>query len=214
MDKQQVLRVGIRLEVMREGTQLVHYAKVEDVGIWEFAISALFGGHEADVLRPNETVECVFTDPRTQQQYGFKSVVLRREVRVVPLYFLSLPREYDRIQRRGFVRYPVLMAAQYRPIEDNRWSKGFLVDISGSGARLSHREALTSEDLQLTFALTANESPIVLKARVIRTEQVAGQGHTMYHTGVEFVEIPMGAQDRIVGYIFQRMLEHRRSQEW
>lgn len=214
MENEPVLRIGVRLEVMRSGTQQAHYAKIEDVSTWEFAISALFGGHETEILQSGEEVECIFTDPRTQNQYGFNSRVLRREVREVPMYFLAVPSEFERIQRRGFVRYPVLIAAQYRQGDDNRWNKGFLVDISGSGARLSHRHPIPNETIQLAFTLKAHDTPLIVTGRIVRSEPLNGNDHTTYHSGIEFVEIPMGVQDRIVGFVFQRMLEQRRSQEW
>lgn len=213
IDKEPVLRVGMRLEVMRKGTQQAHYAKIEDVGIWEYAISSLYGGSEVDVLEPGEEVECFFADPEGHVQYGFVSVVLRREVRTIPLYFLSLPRIFDRVQRRRFVRYPVLLPAQYRLSDDQVWSKGFLVDISGGGARLSHKGVITSEELvRISFPLKQYDPSMILAGRIVRSDLV--QEPNMYHSGVEFLDITIAMQDRIVGFIFQRMLEQRRSQEW
>lgn len=215
MEREPALRIGMRLEVMRKGTQHAHYAKVEDVSTWEFAVSSLFGGGEAEVLQSGEQVECFFTDSRTHDQYGFTAMVLRREVRVFPMYYISIPREYERIQRRRFVRYPVLLPAQFRLKDSEIWKKGFLVDISGGGARLSHREALNPGDfIQVTFSLKQHEPSIAVFGAVVRSEALKELGSTMYHSGIEFKDIPMGVQDRIVGFIFQRMLEQRRLQEW
>ncbi|KAF0195858.1 MAG: hypothetical protein FD169_1158 [Bacillota bacterium] len=215
MEREPALRIGMRLEVTRKGTQHAHYAKVEDVSTWEFAVSSLFGGGEADVLQSGEQVECFFTDSGTHDQYGFTAIVLRREARVFPMYFMSMPREYERIQRRRFVRYPVLLPTQFRLYEDKSWQKGFLVDISGGGARLSHREALSSGDLiQVSFSLKQHEPNIVIAGKVVRSDALQGPGSGMYHSGVEFENISISVQDRIVGFVFQRMLEQRRLQEW
>ncbi|MDP3487457.1 MAG: PilZ domain-containing protein, partial [Bacillota bacterium] len=132
-----------------------------------------------------------------------------------PMYYMSMPREYERIQRRSFVRYSVLLPAQFRLYQDKSWQKGFLVDISGGGARLSHREKLNAGDLvQVSFSLKQHEPNLVIIGKVVRSEAFQGQGSAMYHSGVEFKDISVGVQDRIVGFIFQRMLEQRRLQEW
>ena len=214
MEREPTLRIGMRLEVMRKGTQQAHYAKVEDVGTWEFAVSSLFGGRDADVLQSGEQVECFFTDNTTHDQYGFAAMVLRREIRVFPMYFMSMPQEYERIQRRRFVRYPVLLPTQFRLYEDKTWQKGFLVDISGGGARLSHRYVLSDGDLiQVSFSLKQHDPTLILTGKVVRSEPLQAPGSAMYHSGIEFQNISIGVQDRIVGYVFQRMLEQRRLQE-
>lgn len=215
MEREPTLRIGMRLEIMRKGTQHAHYAKIEDVSTWEFAVSSLFGGGEAEVLQSGEQVECFFTDSTTHDQYGFSAMVLRREVRVFPMYYMSMPREYERIQRRRFVRYPVLLPAQFRLYEEKSWQKGFLVDISGGGARLSHREPLSSGDLlQISFSLKQHEPSLIITGKVVRSEILQVPGSGMYHSGIEFKDISIGVQDRIVGFVFQRMLEQRRLQEW
>ena len=212
MNIEKVLRVGARIEVRRKGTRSFHVAKVEDVRSNEFAISALFSGPEGELLSLGDRVECSVSETDGQGVVGFESTVLRRERVPVPVYYLSQPEDLEKVQRRGFVRAPVLLGVDYQRAADRTWHKGYFLDISGGGVKLSHTGKLDRDEvIYLAFSLNTREKKLTLKGRVIRSIPVETAAGTVYHSGVEFVDIPMSVQDRVVAYVFERLLEIRRS---
>jgi len=208
------LRVGLKLEIWREDSALTWVTRIEEVYAESFAVSSIFAGAEVHVLRPDEQVKCMFTDKETQAQYGFTSSVIRREMKSVPLYYLSHPEGFVRIQRRAFVRLPVLIPQLFRTTGENEWHKGYLLDLSGGGARISHRFPLSAgQEVQLQFTLRKEDGPLLVRGRVARVEQADGIGATTYHSGIHFEALPEATQDLIVGYVFARMLSGRRKLE-
>lgn len=207
------LRVGLKLEVWQENNPGTWITRVEEVHAESFAVSSFFAGAEVHVLRPAEEVKCLLTDRDTQAQYGFTAKVLRREVKGLPLYYLSRPQSFVRIQRRAFVRLPVLIPQLFRAPEETTWHKGYLLDLSGGGARISHRSPLSvGQQVNLQFTLRKGDGALLVQGRVVRVERTDDATAT-YHSGIRFVALPEMTQDLIVGYVFERMLARRRKLE-
>jgi len=204
----------MKLEVLREGSAIPLYTRVEEVGLQEFAVSSLFAGAEVHVLHAGDELKCIFTDKATHAQYGFASQVLRREARVVPLYYLSRPQFFTRIQRRAFVRLPVLIPQLFRTSDDSPWHQGYLLDISAGGVRISHRDPLVvDQELMLQFALRKGEGPFVVRGYIVRVERVEAAGPATFHSGIRFKALTEAMEDLIVGYVFERLLARRRKQD-
>jgi len=205
------LHIGLRLEVTRKDDLRVYVTRVEDMSNLEFAVGVPFGSTTTGVFHPGEEIFCWFGDKEDQALWGFAACVLRREVRRIPLYYISLPNSFERVQRRNFFRLPILIQAQYRLIGDTHWHKAFVIDISGGGVRLSHRDPLAHLDIvQVTFALHKSDPHFLLQGQAMRVERVDSAGVLMYQTGIKFINLPMGTQDRLVGYVFARMSETKR----
>ena len=208
------LRVGLKLEVWREDSSVTWVTRIEEVHAESFAVSSFFAGAEVHVLRPDDEVNCLLTDKETQAQYGFTAQVLRREMKGVPLYYLSHPKSFVRIQRRAFVRLPVLIPNLFRTSEESAWHKGILLDLSGGGARISHKSPLrVGDQVYLQFTLRKEDGMLTVQGRVVRVERTGEVGTPNYHSGILFAALPEAMQDLIVGYVFQRMLAVRRRLE-
>lgn len=205
------LRVGLKLEIWREDSAITWITRIEEVNAESFAVSSIFAGAEVHVLRPDEQVKCLLTDKETQAQYGFIANVIRREMKGVPLYYLTNPKEVIRIQRRAFVRLPVLIPQLFRTSGETEWHKGYLLDLSGGGARISHKFPLSlGQQVQLQFTMRKEDGPLLVQGRVTRIERADGVGPATYHSGIRFDALPEPTQDLIVGYVFERMLSGRR----
>ncbi|MBT9134409.1 MAG: Flagellar brake protein YcgR [Firmicutes bacterium] len=208
------LRVGLKLEVWREDSTVTWITRIEEVHAESFAVSSFFAGAEVHVLRPDDEVKCLLTDKETQAQYGFTAQVIRREVKGVPLYYLSRPKSFVRIQRRAFVRLPVLVPQLFRASEESAWHKGYLLDLSGGGARISHKSPLSmGEQIHLQFTLRKEDGVLLVPGKVVRVERTSEAGPTTFHSGIRFGALPETTQDLIVGYVFERMLAGRRKLE-
>ncbi len=147
----------------------------------------------------------------TQGTYSFPATVLRREFSNVQLYALSMPQSFERVQMRNFARVQCLISVEYCWENDDRWQSGSAIDISGAGMKLSHGVFMDNDTvIALHFALRPGGKQFSLRGRVVRCLRAGVSGAGLYHSGIEFLEIPMTAQDEIVGFVFERMLEIRR----
>jgi len=206
--------VGLRMEVRRGPSFSVYVTRVEDVSVTEFAIGLPVGNNSLELFRPGEEVSCCFGDKHHHALWGFKTHVLRREVQRIPLYYLNLPDGFEKVQRRNFYRWRTIAQAKYRMIGDSHWQTAFVIDISAGGARVSHRNPLSYLDMvEISFSLPKTELHFILQGRVVRVEQVDSSGVRMYNSGIEFVHLPIGTQDRLVGYVFARISEAKRIRE-
>jgi len=206
--------VGLRLEVRREADFSVYVTRVEDMNTSEFAIGVPFGDISIELFRPGEEISCYFGDKHHNALWGFKSSVIRREVQRIPLYYLTMPNGFDKVQRRNFYRYRTLAQAKYRLLGEANWHTAYVIDISAGGARISHRDHLAYLDMvEISFSLPKTELHFILQGRIVRVEQVDSSGVRMYNSGVEFINLPIGTQDKLVGYVFARISEAKRIRE-
>ena len=78
--------------------------------------------------------------------YQFKSKVLgRTKERNLSLYRLSLPYDIKKIQRRDYVRVNFVKIINYinaKDIENEKYKKALLLDLSGGGMRIKVEEKL------------------------------------------------------------------------
>jgi len=206
--------VGLRLEVRRGADFSVYVTRVEDINSSEFAIGVPFGEHSIELFRPGDELSCYFGDKHHHALWVFRTSLLRREVQRIPLYYLSLPKSFEKVQRRNFYRWRTLAQAKYRLMGESPWRAAYVIDISAGGARVSHRDPLSYLDMvEISFSLPKTELHFILQGRVVRVEQVDSVGVRMYNTGIEFLNLPVGTQDRLVGYVFARISEAKRIRE-
>ncbi len=112
------------------------------------------------------------------------------------------------------MRLPVLVPQLFRASEESAWHKGYLLDLSGGGARISHKSPLSvGEQLYLQFTLRKEDGVLLVPGKVVRVQRTSEADPTTFHSGIRFGALPETTQDLIVGYVFERMLAGRRKLE-
>lgn len=211
---QQLLQPGLRLELSRPDADRVYYTKIEEVGSQEIVISALFGSRaHQELLHEGETVNCSFIQAEniSQGTYSFSARVLRREHSNVQLYVLSRPKDFTRTQMRNFARVQTLIPVEFSLEDSRHWQTGSAIDLSGAGMKLAHKVPMEANaGLTLIFSLRPGQDELALRGRVVRCVRAEGIIAGAYHSGIEFLDISVPVQDKIVGFVFTRMLEIRR----
>ena len=137
------------------------------------------------------------------------------------VFAVARPVALERVQRRGFVRYPIDMTINYRLIDPATWgprgktSTTFTKDLSPGGVLFaSDAEISLGDDLDLTLPLFGMDR-VSMNGVVKRLGRVAGHGEPgsssrphYAEVGVKFTRITSLDQDRIVRLIL--LTEHRR----
>jgi len=208
------LRINQNILVTRAGGEDDWYASsVQDINDREFCISMPAKESIPLILMSGEAVKISFIYDNSR--FEFETRVKGRRHDNVPLYVLTLPKEYKKVQLRKFARVPVIMEVCYARIPEEGkqpvFNRGDCLDLSGGGIRLLIKEDYPVDTrLIIKFTLPFKTGPEEIEAvgRVVRTwshEQVRLQ-----HVAVEFVKIYRRQQDLIVRYILSKMSEQRR----
>ncbi|MDF9407010.1 MAG: Flagellar brake protein YcgR [Pelotomaculum sp. PtaB.Bin013] len=144
----------------------------------------------------------------------FISAMLGRRVDNIPLYSLSWPDDYNRVQDRKFVRLPVIMDIFYAEVpkegESPRYIKSSVQDISGGGVRMLVKniyEAGTALLMKFNLLLGDKSEEIAVSGKVVRSGKISA---TAISAAVEFTNITNRQQDIIVRFILNRLAKSRK----
>ena len=172
-----------------------------------FCISVPVRDHEYLTLDTGEVLE-MFYYIDGSSYFKYKAEILERVIEGnIPMYKLSEPYNIEKIQRRDFVRVSLVERVFYRKeyVEDKKWEKGFLLDLSGGGLRIKISEETELDDTLLVNIFVGEEKISVL-GKVIRLEKTPEKE---YICGLEFIDIEERKRDKIVGKVFAQMRKQR-----
>lgn len=169
-------------------------------------------------LRVGEMIEVIYY--YESDIYKFYSKVVKRKIDVIPLIQIAYPEEVFMVQRRRFVRVPIICNVVYSKIatkENGREIKvskdkisdlkGIMVDLSGGGMRIKLQETLGMGDL-IQVRMPIGEDVLSLKGKVVRVE--FDDENKLYMCGINFVDLDEKVRDKLIRFIFQVMREQMR----
>jgi len=207
------IKINQSIRVSRDQKELDWYdSNIQDVQKRKFYITIPYQKASPLILTKGDTVivNIILQGARVE----FKSILLGRHVDNIPLYALSWPDSYNRVQDRKFVRLPVIIDVFYAevPQEGNnpQFIKTFAQDISGGGIRMlvnKRYEAGTVLLLKFNLPIGDKSQEIAVSGRVVRfcETDVLAAG-----VAVEFTDVTNRQQDIIVRYIFDRLAKSRK----
>lgn len=128
---------------------------------------------------------------------------------------------FDHVQRRRFVRLSWTHSVEYQILDDtvdpgaSRPPKQSTTtrDISGNGICLVLKEPLErGVRLDLFLKIFEDRPPIYVMGEVVRSEPVESSGNNtrVFHVGIQFINIRLSDQDRIVRFIFDQQRQMAR----
>lgn len=143
--------------------------------------------------------------------YKFYSVVTNREMDRIPLIIITIPEEIFKIQRRKFVRVPIICNIEYF-IEGNSASlkplKAIMIDLSGGGMRIKVSEEIKLGNKVNTHIPIGNEK-LILKGEVVRLEKDQDKKKNL--CGVSFTDLDERKREKLIRFIFQVMREQMKN---
>jgi c-di-GMP-binding flagellar brake protein YcgR len=163
------------------------------------------------VLRDNETVRVYI--PTLGGMFLFNSRVMGSRFETIPMFVLTMPTNFIRIQQRNFVRLLCQLELSFaeKPPEGQKavFSRAMSFDISGAGVSFIATRSFpkwTPMLIRFTLPNSAEEpEEVLVESRVIRSWR--GDHVGIIYLAVEFMNITAHQQDLIVRYIFHRMAE-------
>lgn len=200
---------------------------IQDVQEEYFLITIPMNGLRKKMLQEGEEMNGIYYG-EDKNVYMFECIVLDRIVERIPLYKLSMPETFMRIQRRNFVRIPATIPLLYmentseleekiqkqelRDIEESfsgRWQRGNTLDLSGGGMKIHTKKPLKINQ-QIFCILQSKELYMGIKGKVIRCIPVIKDRQISYHLGIKFIDIPESKREKIIAFIFKKLRELRK----
>lgn len=154
-------------------------------------------------LRIGEQIEVIYY--YNNDIYKFYTVVTDRKMDRIPLILLAQPKEVFKVQRRKFVRVPIVSNIEYAKVEYNstiKPLKAIMVDLSGGGMRIKISEEIELGDELITYITMGNEQ-LILKGEVVRIDKAEDRKKSI--CGVSFTELDEGKREKLIRFIFQIM---------
>jgi len=204
---------GLAVElVVSEGEYEGKYrTRIEDVGERVISIGAPFERGEVVPLREGTKVKITFWDEVSA--YSFVAKIMQRIAVPIHMFVLELPDSIAKVQRRSFVRVPVLFQIMFQTVTMEGLSdsnKGTMLDLSGGGMRFMTEEQVENRSL-LYAQIALPNGDLQIPVRVCRVEKVEDSKPQRYCVSVEFNEILERDRDRIIRFVFdiQRTLRKK-----
>lgn len=194
---------GLAVELVAlEGPYSGRYkTRIEEVGERLITVGVPFFEGEVIPLREGTKVQLTFWDETAA--YSFEAKIMQRIAVPIPLFVLELPDSVDKVQRRNFVRVPVLFPITFRLVTREGLSnlyKGTMSDLSGGGMRFSTTELIENKSLLYT-QLTLPNGDLSTPAIVHRVEKM--EDIKRYSVSVEFHDIAERERDKIIRCVFE-----------
>jgi c-di-GMP-binding flagellar brake protein YcgR len=203
--KKSRIQINQKIEVAVDPQDGFYKSLVQEVD--EEKLSITIPGRQGKnlILHEGDRVHVRFTVK--DAAYSFESTVMdRKKSNQVILFVLGMPAVLSRIQRRNFVRFPVVLKAVFQVLapEPSPEYHGNTVDISGGGAHISSAVKVEKGDcILLRIHLGGVPKEISVQGEVRWTVEDDWLG--VHRFGVNFTEISEAEQERIISFIFRQM---------
>ncbi len=120
-----------------------------------------------------------------------------------------LVRSVERLQRRGAVRVPVMLAVRVSCAEPEFTVDVVSEDVSSTGILVRSERPLPAADGPLVVTLPVGGAGMTLAARVVRAMR-ADTGDRAWRTALAFMGTSRADEDALVRFVFERQRELRR----
>jgi len=205
-------KINGRIEIIYENN--LYKSSIQDVVKEYISISIPINNSMYVTLKVGEIIEVIYYQGR--ELYRFNTRVIGRKIDKIPVIMISHPDHIETFQRRNFVRVPVVrfvhcsnVGSNFLDIKDvlkdkdTKLFKAILLDISGSGARISFKEQVKVNDILILIIPVENDE-ILVRGQVVRFEDDSSKA-----CGLNFIDVSSKTRDKIIRLTFEIMRNMR-----
>lgn len=219
MDVQNAIKLGDKVELVTEvtvdGNQDQYYSKIQEVrDDGEVVIMAPLESGRVIPLELNRKYGmCVYTSKglyRCEVQ-----VVSRNKDEKLYLINLQILTALQKYQRRQYYRLDCMLSFHYKDDEEDNWSDGTILDISGGGIRftstheLEHKKGVVNH-IELDYGDDSRH--LYLSGVIIESAKMRGNDR-LYENRVEFDAISNDDRELIIRFIFEEERRRRKNKK-
>ena len=204
------LKLNKKLEILVD--EKYYISNIQDVTDDYIAISIPINSGEYVPLSKGAIIDVIYYEE--ENLYKFKSSVLGRRFENIPILLIAKPKEIKKIQRRRYVRVPLIKDVKYKnlksekktkpsSIDESQYLKGILVDLSGSGMKVKVSKQVKLNDF-LLVSLDVNDENIFIVGKAMR---IIKDDEGRFVCGLSLESIDNTTREIIIKFIFQLMRE-------
>ena len=197
--------LNINEVIVIEYEDMVYNCSIQGIAENELLINIPVKDGEFLILDNGERLDVKYCS-EAGRYYEFEVKIIGREKSDnIPMYKLSLPIDVRRIQRRNYVRVPVLKTVKYKLEEEESWCEATTLDISGGGMKIKARRKFKLND-KLVVKIETSSRVVETEVQIKRCEKV---NTNEYIYGLEFTDINENRRDNIIKDVFLVMRKQR-----
>ncbi len=200
----------LEIEILSGSYQGNYLSKVADFLDQGIIITGLYREGAPLPIRLQQPIIVYYTTDRAA--YKFKSKILRRTNKPIPLLLIERTDSVTRIQRRDYFRLDVTGKVDlYKIIDDKSYPKKLaearLLDISGGGIQIQLKKKLKKGEEILISLKKILPPKELIKSKIVRIKK---QNKELYNYGVKFLEIEEEQREDIIQWIFAYQRKSRK----
>jgi c-di-GMP-binding flagellar brake protein YcgR len=187
-------------------------SNIQDITEEYIAISIPIKAGEYVPLSNGATIDVIYYEE--ENCYKFQTSVIGRKFENIPILLIAKPKEIKKIQRRKYVRVPLISTVKYKnlknesrtnpsTVEKSEYLKAVLIDLSGGGMRVKVSEEIKLGDF-LLVSITINEEETLI---VGQAKRIVKDDEGRFSCGLSFELLDSSTRERIIKFIFQLMRE-------
>jgi len=191
---------------INEGDYQGYYpSRIEEVLDDGLVLGLPFIGTVPVPIRVGERIS-VFS-PTRDAVYRVDGDVMKRQLEPIPLLCMIIRSDIVRVQRRSFVRIPVVLNVTYKLKNSDRIYTTYTKDISGGGIKIILPEILKVGDtIQMRIELSSPEDPVNCEGKVVwidkEERQMGDKLEEIVYAGVRFTVIEDRDRERLIRFLF------------
>ncbi|MBC7319941.1 flagellar brake protein [bacterium] len=195
----------VSIRVIEGDYQGYYSSRIEGINDEEFLLALPFIGTVPVPLRLGERISIYSVSD--DAVYRIDGEIIKRQLEPVPLLQVKIDKDIVRVQRRRYVRVPIVLNIQYKLKEVEKIYYTYSKDISGGGARIILPEPLRVRDIiDMRIELPSPELPIDCEGEIVWIDRqeilVNNKREEIIHAGVRFTLIEEKERERLIKFLF------------
>ncbi|MBC2580672.1 flagellar brake protein [Clostridium sp. DJ247] len=215
MSNKMVFEVNKKIEIELEHG--VYKSVIQDVNDDYIGISIPVNNGQYLPLKKGESVRATYYFGN--DVYKFSTVVIGRKIEKILLIMLKIPDKVNKMQRRGFVRVPLMLNVycatvfqdkNIQNINNNQieFFDAYSLDISGGGMRLAVDRSFETKvnygDI-LLVTISLPQENLTIRGKIVRIEN--DKNIPKFICGLSFIDLDQKSRETIIGLVFATMRE-------
>jgi c-di-GMP-binding flagellar brake protein YcgR len=201
----ETLKIGINriISIFWEDKK-VYKATVQDEDKETFSITIPVAEGNYLFIKEGEWISATFHE-ENGIVYKFTTMIIKRKIENnIPMYVLTIPEKYTKVQRRNYVRVTTMYPIEYsiftvdtQTVFSN-FKTAMLLDLSGGGLRFKSKEKIELSE-KVALKLKYEEEEVLIRGKVVRVDKTED---SEYIYGVSFSNPSERERDKIIKIVF------------